>query len=176
MGKAHGPTSAGALRCGFPPRILAMSMLLHMTARMLQQEGSISLPQYAGKSSLAGSRDSNNLARTLVYYVVERTVNQIPEALPRTWLDDISLRALGSQKQVRSVIVQGTIRLVEELAKEGLQVTDKSVLFASNMVLAKQVRDDLRKAGVKLKASTEGIYLGIERACGGCTKISTHTK
>ena len=121
------------------------------------------------------SRDSNNLARTLVYFVVERTGYQIPEALPRTWFDDISLRALGRQKQVRDIIVQGTIKLVDELAKEGLQVADKSVLFASNMALAKQVRDDLRKAGVKLKARTEGIYLGRDRARGGCTKISTHT-
>eukprot|EP00959_Pyramimonas_sp_CCMP1952_P381574 7995466-Pyramimonas_sp.AAC.1 len=63
---------------------------------MLKANNAYSMPIYAERSLLADSRHSNNLARTLIYHVVKAMNNRVKMVQPRTWFDDIGLRAVGS--------------------------------------------------------------------------------
>ena len=81
-----------------------MELQLHTLARLLRQEGAYSRAIVARHSFLAGSRHVNNLARSVVYGVMEEHGYRVPPAVPRTWFDDVSVRATGSKTSVVNLL------------------------------------------------------------------------
>eukprot|EP00959_Pyramimonas_sp_CCMP1952_P097962 2047422-Pyramimonas_sp.AAC.1 len=141
-----------------------MAMLLHLTPRMLKEGSACSLPIYAQRSLLAGSRHSNKLARTLIYRVVKAMNSQVKMVQPRTWFDDIGLRAVGSCAQVEDCIVTATLVLAKELNSEGLSMAGKPVLFSTDFGMTKRATKRLKCMGADIKGATEGRDLGLDRA------------
>ena len=158
----------------FPLRILAMSMLQHLTSRLLRQEACYSERMLAGRSLLAGSRHSNNIARALVYVTVISHLNEAPRSTPRIWFDDISLRATGSVRAVEDDIVEHIRSLHHFLKEQNLNMADKSVVFGPTAKITQNIVKKLHKKGIKVKAVREGRDLGLERAAKMPRTRATH--
>eukprot|EP00959_Pyramimonas_sp_CCMP1952_P171155 3576361-Pyramimonas_sp.AAC.1 len=75
--------AAACLDINFPKRILALELQIHCVPRILRQQGAYGLPCQADLSLLAGSRHANNLARAVVYKVLESVTAAQPRAMPR---------------------------------------------------------------------------------------------
>ena len=91
-----------ALKMDFSPRILMMLMLQHLDTRFLRCKGSYSNPILSDRSILAGSRHSNNIAKTVVYAVIASMLDKtdpITAPIPRAWFDDISLRIRAARRR-----------------------------------------------------------------------------
>ena len=95
----------------FPTRVLAMTMQVHLTARRLRQEGAYGAPVCADRSLSAGSGHSNNLARAVVYPVLEQMCGKLPRAVPRSWFGDIRVQLIGSKAAIRPTIVKAAHQL-----------------------------------------------------------------
>ena len=103
-------------RLDFPKRVLSLELQAHCVPRMLRQNGAYGLPCQATRSLLAGSRHANNLARAVVYKVLETVTTVAPRALPRAWFDDVSTSMYGSPQAVEENIIVSTRVLAQELA------------------------------------------------------------
>ena len=124
--------AAACLDIHFPKRILALELQIHCVPRILRQQRACGLACQAHLSLLAGSRHANNLARAVVYKVLESVTTMEPRAMPRAWFDDVSTSAYGSPKAVEDIIYTSTKKLAHSLQREGLVLADKSVIFSSD--------------------------------------------
>eukprot|EP00959_Pyramimonas_sp_CCMP1952_P182563 3817977-Pyramimonas_sp.AAC.1 len=99
---------------------------------------------------------------------------RVQMAQPRTWFDDIGLRAAGGLAKVEDCIVEATCELTKKLNEEGLAMAGKSVFFSTNIEMTKRATSRLAKLGIKIKAATEGRDLGLDREGRTWTRIATH--
>eukprot|EP00975_Prorocentrum_lima_P037904 7975167-Prorocentrum_lima.AAC.1 len=92
-----------AARLGFNKMVLCLSLLLHLTPRFIRELGVYSSPVVATKSLLAGSRHSNQLARALLYAVLEQHAHALPSVRLRAWFDDMSVQIRGTWNVVNDL-------------------------------------------------------------------------
>eukprot|EP00959_Pyramimonas_sp_CCMP1952_P213483 4466635-Pyramimonas_sp.AAC.1 len=131
-----------------------MFMLQHSSARVLRCKAAYSLPIYADKPILAGSRRSNNVAKTIVYAVLARVTGLdlcTPKPVPRGWFDDISIRVTGSKEAVIDGMVKATSELRDALKAHGLNLADKYMLFSTNLQGSKKIQKKLAEAKIDIQ-------------------------
>eukprot|EP00959_Pyramimonas_sp_CCMP1952_P416744 8730940-Pyramimonas_sp.AAC.1 len=68
----------------------------------------------ADRSILAGSRHSNNVAKTVVYAVLSHMMDvasALPKPMPRAWFDGICIKVVGSKEAVTEQLTMVTSKL-----------------------------------------------------------------
>ena len=66
-----------ALALGYPPQVVAMSLIAYSSPRFLRQAGHVSADIQPTLSILAGC-ESGNFARTMIYHTLEHVHNKMP--------------------------------------------------------------------------------------------------
>jgi hypothetical protein len=159
-----------ALEMGYPRRILILSVLLDLGPRWLTSGGwTTEKPIIPYCSIVTGEAHGNDKARMVLYNILERAHNRCPRATIHQWVDDLTLKVLGSRRYVRHNLTQVAITLTRDLVDAGYQVSIKSAVVTSIPGLAKEIVDDAKAEGVlTLTAARATVDLGLDVAGGGC--------
>ena len=140
-----------ALALQAPARVLLFDVMALLALCAIQYLGAVSQWLNPRVSIVQGSRNSNNLARILLYDVLELAQARIPWVDSNQWVDDIDLLAFGTQRLMEIHSPNATLELLAAIRNEGLRI---SKIVASRLVLAKRLASLLELEGEHLKVAT----------------------
>ena len=162
-----------AAEFGYPVRILALSLELHLSPRFLRLDNRSSLPLYADRSPIAGARRSNNLARAFVYYVMRQCSGRISETRPRARFDDTGVQTFGAEEAVKQITLEPTGIFDEELTRQDLEVAADA---ANDPRATEQIATALDERDIQIDGDAEGRDSGVDRASKTRAQRKTHLK
>ena len=154
-----------ALRLGFQPVLLALALQTYVGPRSIKGECYSQLIHPA-TSVLAGCGQANNMARALVYFVLEKA-NSSPCVQVRQFVDDMPQRAQGTRFSVARDLSRGATSFGAALRELNLVTSPKSTLVVSHPAISKAVYNGLViKFGLKIKVAASTRDLGLDAGWG----------
>eukprot|EP00974_Lingulodinium_polyedra_P068811 6663696-Lingulodinium_polyedra.AAC.1 len=106
--------------------------------------------QWASNSILAGSGQANNLARCMVYAVIEQAHDDYMPRCPISFcvfVDDVKQRAEGPVDQLIPALTHGAVRFAQLVQASRLQLSAKSAAVSHPAWIAGQVCEKLEREG-----------------------------
>ena len=143
---------------------MGVELAIHMAPRILREGRDFSQPIQPGRSVLAGTRGANDLARCMIYEVLEEThAKRGPCLQVSSWVDDVNMRARGFLAKVKQAIMDTGTMFAIGVWRQRLELSTKSVCFASVKGLAQQICSDFGALGIPIRPVASGPDLGIDR-------------
>eukprot|EP00959_Pyramimonas_sp_CCMP1952_P101594 2125629-Pyramimonas_sp.AAC.1 len=115
---------------------------------MVAQVSAYSLPFQPTRSVVQGLRSGTRFARCMSYWVLHRLCTVHPSLSERLWIDDLSMRSVGSRRQVRLTMVKGICSAAKYMKSQDLTISPKSTVTCSHSVDTKAVVQQLRRKGI----------------------------
>ena len=166
---------AYAVDWGFPPQVLVMSLVTDLGPRILELGGWVPRRTCSPRrSALTGERHGNHKARLLLYSTLEAMHWAVPHLRMGQWVDDLHLAAVGTAGGAAADMKKAATMLARRLAEDRLIMADNTVVLLNVPGLAGRLVRDLAAAGVRVKAATTGVDLGIDTACGSARARRKH--
>lgn len=129
------------LEFGFPPLVLAMELLLHLSARILVRDKACSQPIIPVGGLVAGSKAAPWFARGLLFSALDRAHRaHLPRGvIMRSWIDDINQRLEQRRQRLIRTLKNAGHHLIRELKALGCTISTKTVVTASSIDVAKEI-------------------------------------
>ena len=160
----------------FPPLVLFMQLQLHWSTRIIRSASCVSQPIQVSRSVLAGSEASCSMARGYLYDICEAVSSRCPTVTLSTFVDDMVIRAEGTEELAIDGCVRGTALCIERLEADLLDVAPgKSICVASSVGVARQVQCRLLDEGHSVSSARAHRDLGVDSAGGRTRRTSVQT-
>ena len=152
---------------GFPQKQLAYALQQHMAPRVVQANGRSSMPINIRKSILAGCKYSKAITKSYGQRNFVELVEDHPDANPELFVDDTSLHASGdSYQHIRDTLVPAMCKFKRMVRILKNKLSPKAAIVASNMALAKMLKNELAQVGLKFDLAAHSRDLGISTTAG----------
>ncbi len=155
-----------SLKLDYPLELLHLGSLIHISPRVLKASrffGEVLVP---GNGILAGCTQVITFARVALFEVLETAHKVFPNNPIASYVDDLSQRGEGQEKNVHREAVASALHLAQGLHKASFKLSTKSVLVSSSPELGRKIERSLQGLGVKIKFVAAARDLGIDNAGG----------
>ena len=150
-----------ALARGYPPRLLALGMLVHTAARTLCLNDATSTPSMPWTSILAGCMQSMAFAKVFLQGMLSDLNAKYSPTSFESWVDDVNQSTAGPKAIVRTQAPAAARSFVVAARALGCRISSKSTIVASSLELARHVQKQLAPY-VRVEVATHGRDLGID--------------
>ena len=161
-----------AVRFGYPPRLLYVTLLAHLGPRRLRLAGCLSEEVWPSASLAAGCGRANTLARVVLYAVLDEAHKQLPlkAALfsAKQFVDDVTTSFVGVPRVVAAAVACAGDFVVARLQALRLKVSvAKLKLVASSGKAYHELRGCLATAGLDMPCDRARAAADLGAPAGG---------
>ena len=156
--------------------VLLLSAQIYLGPRILRDRSSCSEPIIPTLGITAGCRNAKNGAAAFLYPILD-TVHRayFPRGLvAKSWVDDVNFRTEGPRKQIVQNLTDAAVNFADMISRDGLRLSEKSAVLASDRALAAEITCSLRAAGLQVKNQGAAADLGIERGPNRLYRAERH--
>ena len=149
----------------------SLSLLLHLQAhwgwRCILHSGVAGDLVGVSRSILAGCTSSNSIARAYLHHVCQELSWQLPRLRISTFVDDFVLWLVASPRGLVHDMREAVCKAYELIDRAGLDISDKSVLVASRVDVARRISAACSSYGVRIAVASQAKDLGVGSGMGG---------
>ena len=162
-----------AITCGLNGREAVLGLAIFLFPRTIRIGRVVGPDTNPANGMIAGIKRANYYSRLLLFNVLETMHNTIPEAAPRSFVDDLCQLIIGNSETVIDMACRSIKLLMIMLKGIRVVISTKSMIIGSKMHIAEAIHDRLlSEMGHPLQASRYVTDLGID--CGGATRAVPH--
>jgi hypothetical protein len=162
-----------ALKLGFPPMVLRLSLKVHTAARAFKEGPYVSqFLKPSGVSILAGCGASVSFTRAALYDVLDGMHRSYRPCQIQTFVDDIPQVHTGPEEIVAAQAVTQALDLAARLKNEGFSISSKSTVVASSESLGKRIVQELGEHGLHIALAQSGRDLGCDFTAGARRRVT----
>ena len=176
-----------AVSRGYPTTELKLALAMHRAPRLLQMIGVCASAILPGRSILQGCFHSGFFARLTTWAPVQRCVSDLEaervankttaQVKTSTFVDDVAQVSIGKLKHVAYALAVTGVSFVASIRQCKLVISNKSLIVASDMRLAKIISSAIfKQTKIKLLTCTAGRDLGIQLVATNRRNTSLQSK
>ena len=159
--------AAQCLQRGFSPTIMAMNLMLCLGPRTIRVREAYSRPLATTASIVAGLGEANNLARLMVYAVMEDMACRFRHTPTMQFVDDFSLHVRGKNENAVALVgARAQARLIDGLLGLDLKISKKSTVQTNSELAAKMLTATAAARGVSIQRVEATKVLGVDISGG----------
>ena len=158
---------ARAQELGYPIDALALGLHMHMAPRAIRAYGHYAVVPHFSNGIIAGCTQSTFWARLFLYAILRKHANA-PGIHIRSFLDDISQRAVSDSKEGLTVaLTNAGTALANDLVASGCLISQKTTVLAKTLDTRLAIVRGMGMRHVYVSSGTYAKDLGVGTNLGG---------
>ena len=147
----------------YPATVTCLVVATYLSPRVIRQDECYSEWIYPVDGILPGCGEACNMARNALYGIVEEVTSASPRCTVGQFVDDVKQYAAeDTVASVVSTLAPAAIAFLRGVKAADLLVSKKSVVLASDPMVATILRGVAHQEGVELKIVTRAVDLGVD--------------